>query len=68
MYFNGYGVTKNTVLAYMWEYIASDIGSDVALKNRDFYAQHLSDTQLVEAKKLAKVCTDSNYKNCGLTY
>lgn len=65
MYFNGHGVLQNYVLAHMWANIAAVNGSEQAVKARQLVAMMMTPTDISEAQRLARVCLESNYQDCG---
>jgi S1-C subfamily serine protease len=71
MYAYGRGVPQNYVQAHMWfNLAASQSGTtqlrDAAIKNRDLLASHMAPAQIAEAQRLAQVCTQTNYRECGV--
>lgn len=60
---DGRGVPPDNVLAYMWLDLA---GRDMekAREERDRIAQHMTRSEIAEAKKRARTCVESNYRNC----
>ena len=67
MFAKGEGVTQNTITAYMWFEIASinSLSWDkVAALERDHFARDMTRADIETAKKRAKLCLESNYKQC----
>ena len=64
MYSTGEGVPQGYVRAHMWANLAAAAGADAA-NNRDITARKMTPQQIAEARKLARECLASNYKNCG---
>ncbi len=65
MYSNGTGVLNNDALAFMWCNIAAASGNTAALPIKAIAAAKLTPEQRAEAQRMAGVCMESNYKNCG---
>ncbi len=53
MYYRGYGVTKDDVLAHMWTNLAAVRGLETARTLRDRLAEKMTPAQLDEAQRLA---------------
>jgi uncharacterized protein len=70
MYERGQGVPQNYVQAHMWMNLAATLGStgvrDEAIKHRNRLASLMSPAQTAEAQRLARICLQSNYKECGV--
>ena len=64
MYYNGEGVTQDTIVAHMWFNIAAANGRQDAAKARDIAAGKLSSSDIVKAQQKAKRCMASGYKDC----
>jgi len=54
MYYRGYGVTKDDVLAHMWVNLAAVRGLETARTLRDRLAEKMTPAQLVDAERLAR--------------
>ena len=54
IYFDGEGVKKDYVVAYMWNTLAAAQGVDVARKLRDALAKAMTPTQIAEAQHRAQ--------------
>ncbi len=54
MYYRGYGVTKDDVLAHMWVNLAAVRGLETARTLRDRLAEKMTPAQLDEAQRLAR--------------
>ena len=66
-YENGLGVPQDNIFAYMWFDIAASNAYEIDVNG--FSAQVLLGIQMIsddieEAKKRAKICLESNYKQC----
>ena len=74
MYETSRGVPQNYVRAYMWINLAAsrfdaihNAGQrDKAIKRRNLIASLMSPAQIAEAQRLARVCLQNNYKECGV--
>ena len=64
MYANGQGVIRNDVHAHMWFNISASQGQEEAKENRDLITKQMSQSQIEEARKLARECVKKNYKGC----
>ena len=64
MYKNGRGVKKDYGYAYVWFDIAASLGDRNSIKERVIIARKIKQSQIVEAKRLAKECIANNYKDC----
>lgn len=53
MYYEGWGVSRNPVLAYSLENLAAAQGNESARKNRDLSLKELSSEQISEGQRLA---------------
>ena len=58
-------VPQDYARSYMWFSIAAANGKKVAARLRTRVADILTVEELSEAKKLARKCMESNYKECG---
>ncbi len=54
MYYRGYGVTKDDVLAHLWLNLAAVRGLETARTLRDRLAEKMTPAQLVDAERLAR--------------
>ncbi len=54
MYYRGYGVTKDDVLAHMWLNLAAVRGLETARTLRDRLAEKMTPAQLDDAQRLAR--------------
>jgi len=64
MYARGVGMPKDLVMAHMWSEIASANGSEEGRENSEKAAKLLTPEEASEAQRRAKVCMESNYKDC----
>jgi uncharacterized protein len=64
LYGNGKGVAQNFVRAHMWANLAAAQGDDIAIKNRDIYANKMTSSQIAQAQELARDCEKRKYKDC----
>jgi TPR repeat protein len=53
MYYKGWGVPKDYVLAYMWFILAAAQGDEEAVKLRDIVAGRMTPAQIAEAQRMA---------------
>lgn len=56
MYYEGKGVLKDLVMAYVWWNVSAANGNDAARENRDALERGLDKSQLKQAQKLSKLC------------
>ena len=54
MYYNGRGVPKDYVMAYMWYYLAETQGSEEAIINRSIVVKEMTPEQIAEAERLSR--------------
>ena len=54
LYYEGWGVEQNYVLAHMWYNLAAAQDAGVAAKNRDRVAAKMTPAQIAEAQRLAR--------------
>ena len=54
LYFNGQGVPRDDVQAYMWYDLASATGNDEALRYRAILARRMTPGQIAEARQMAR--------------
>src|SRR6516225_6603750 len=74
MYSTGLGVRQDYVQAHMWVNLALAGPQleampnirDKAIKHRDSLTSLMSPAQVAEAHRLAKICLQNNYKECGV--
>jgi uncharacterized protein len=72
MYEAGLGVPQNYVQAHMWINLAAPrLGGmpgirDEAIKDRNHLTSLMSPVQIAEAQRLARICLQNNYKECGV--
>ena len=64
LYNKGLGVKQNRIRAYAWSLLGAVTNDPQALINKDVLASELTRTQRAEAEHLAKLCVDSEYRNC----
>ena len=64
MYWEGKGVNHDLVRAHMWMNLAASQGNEVAAKFRERIAEKLSQSQIIQAQKMARDCQIMKYKNC----
>jgi len=64
MYWIGRGIAEDRVKAYMWCNIAAIAGDKESVKIRDVIARVMSPQQIKQAQRMARECTDSNFKKC----
>ena len=74
MYSTGLGVRQDYVQAHMWVNLALAGPQleampnirDKAIKHRDSFTSLMSPAQIAEAHRLARICLQNNYKECGV--
>ncbi len=54
IYYNGRGVPKDYVMAYMWYYLAETQGSEEAIINRSIVVKEMTTEQISEAERLSR--------------
>lgn len=64
MYFEGLGVKRDLVRATMWFTLSAEAGVGGAAKNRAVLARALSPAQQAQARSMALVCRQHEFKNC----
>lgn len=64
LYGAGEGTTKNAKLAYMWSLVAAASGDEVALRNREIFANDLSENEKTIVQARAKTCLDTSFAEC----
>ena len=57
-------VPPDNIASHMWFNIASINGIEDGAYNRDVISERISPEQVMEAERRAKVCMESNYKDC----
>ena len=65
MYYNGWGVLKDSVLAHMWFNIAGANGDEDARENRDNLERDMTRAEISRATELARACMTSDYQDCA---
>ena len=65
MYYNGQGVLADFVIAHMWFNIARAIGNEIGADNRAIIAKEITPEDISKAQTMARICMNSNYKQCG---
>ena len=65
MYGAGYGVGKDYKVAYMWLYVSLINNNTKATKYLSHIEKKISLGDRIKAKEKAKVCINSNYRNCN---
>lgn len=63
-YLNGDGVLRDHKRAYMWFSIAEYKGHSLATDLLELMNDELPQSVIIESQEAAKVCLESNYKNC----
>jgi TPR repeat protein len=64
LYGVGLGVLQDLIAAHMWNSIAAANGDTAGGERRENIAGKLSPSELAEARKRAKRCMESKYKDC----
>ena len=64
LYYQGKGISRDYIRAYMWWNISGTEGVEVARKYRDKISKIISPTQLEKAQDLTRECMRKNYKRC----
>jgi TPR repeat protein len=68
-YQEGKGVPQNYVQAHMWYNLAASQPDttfrDASIKSRNLLAAYMAPAQIAEAQRLAQVCIQNNYRECG---
>lgn len=64
MYVSGMGVPQSFFLGRIWYDIAVRNGSSSAVFGRNHASDELSEAEIAEAKRLAKLCIESGYQEC----
>ena len=65
MYDDGKGVIHDYVSAHMWFNIAGANGEWRGLQYLDYLEKRMTAEDISEARRRARVCSDSGYKDCG---
>ena len=65
MYYSGRAVQKDKIMSYMLYNLSAAKGLRDASKSRDIVAGELTPDQIAKAQEMARVCVQSNYKQCG---
>ena len=65
MYNNGTGVPKHAIFAHMWYTISSANGYERAASKRDSITIEMTQDDITEATRRARVCMASNYQDCN---
>ena len=65
MYLYGAGVPLNYILAHMWFEIAYINGDDKGARSMEAVEKLMIPSDISEARRLVRVCMDSNYLDCG---
>jgi TPR repeat protein len=63
-YATGRGVPQDYATAHMWYNLASSNGNALGSKNRDQIAEQMTPADISEAQRRARVCLESQYKEC----
>ncbi len=64
MYYNGWGVPQDYVLAHMWANLSASQGIEAAVSAREIAEEEMTTEQIAEAQKLARECVAKDYKGC----
>ena len=64
LYIKGEGLPVDFIIGHMWANIAALNGIDKAAKGRELVTRLMTQSQIAEAQRRAKVCLNSNYQNC----
>jgi TPR repeat protein len=64
LYRSGDGVLQDYITAHMWFNIAAANGDDLGAKERKSVARLMSQTDISEAQRRARVCMGSGYQDC----
>jgi len=65
-YFTGEGVPEDYVQAHMWLNLSAPQHGKIGIELRNRVASLMSPAQIAEAQRLARVCLQNNYKDCGV--
>lgn len=69
MYGNGQGVLQDYVKAHQWFNISAASGIEKAvekaIESRERVAELMTTADISEAQRLARICMESNYQDCG---
>jgi TPR repeat protein len=58
-------VPTDSVIGYMWFYIAAEMKNSDAIKNTKLLEKHLTKEQIQDAQIKANNCTKTKFKECG---
>ena len=64
LYYFGNGVPEDKKYSYMWAYLASLSGFEMAEQLRQVLAEQMTTSQINEALVLARKCKDNNFNGC----
>ena len=64
IYENGLGFVIDKAYSFMWYNIAAKNGCDVGIEESDRLFKKLKFSEQIQSKKLMKLCSDKNYKDC----
>lgn len=64
MYFQGQGVPQDYVTAHMWYNLGASTGLGNAVYGRDWLESLMTPADISEAQRRARVCFNSNYRDC----
>jgi TPR repeat protein len=64
MYAKGQGVVLDYTKAHMWSNLGAAQGNNIAIENRDIYANKMNAQQIAKAQKMAVDCQARNYQKC----
>jgi TPR repeat protein len=64
MYVAGQAVSRNYISAHMWLNMAGLQGIEIAKTKMNILEKRMTASELEEARRRAKICLNSNYKNC----
>jgi uncharacterized protein len=64
MYDRGSGIPQDYITAHMWHNLAAASGNEKSVTNRDTVAGKMSQADVSEAQRRARVCMSSGYKDC----
>ena len=63
-YYHGRGVPQDYITAHMWYNLAAASGVEASVQNRDLVVGKMSQADVSEAQRRARVCMSSGYKDC----
>ena len=68
IHYNGWGVSKDLVLAHMWWNLStldeSESWRDLGRKHRKLAEEQMTPQQVLKAQVLARKCVETEYRNC----